>query len=80
MLRGSRGDAAGVEPGASSIKRSSSEHGNRFVPVRIRTAGAVVRLGPPSTDRSGTGRSRRCDTRSHVVSEHTDGGSTMTKV
>jgi hypothetical protein len=51
-LRGSRGDAAGVEPGASSIERSSSEHGNRSVSVRIRTTSAVVRLGP-TVDRSG---------------------------
>ena len=63
VLRGNRGDAAGVRPGASSSKRSSSEHGNRFVPVRARTAGAAVRLGPPSTDRDGTGRSRRSSPR-----------------
>ena len=29
MLRGSHGDVAGVESGASSVERSTSEHGNR---------------------------------------------------
>ena len=56
MLRGNRGDAAGVEPGASSSKRSSSEHGNRFVPVRpaqpVRRSGWVHRR-PIGTERGG---------------------------
>jgi hypothetical protein len=36
--------------------------------------------GPLPTEGRRVGRRPRCDTRSHVVSEHTDGGSTMTKV
>ena len=56
MLRGNRGDAAGVEPGASSSKRSSSEHGTvSFLsgPAQpVRRSGWVHRR-PIGTERGG---------------------------
>jgi hypothetical protein len=41
VLRGSRGDAAGVEPGAYFDERSISEHGNRSGPALAAHPGAV---------------------------------------
>ena len=60
MLRGSRGDAAGTELGSSFVERIDSEHGNRLGlrPAAVLPA-RVVGLGASSTDRVGTGRSRR---------------------
>jgi hypothetical protein len=60
VLRGSRGDAAGTELGSSFVERIDSEHGNRLG-SRLITAHPVwvVGLGPSSTDRVETGRSRR---------------------
>jgi len=64
VLRGSHGDVAGVESGASSVERSTSEHGNRpwSAPVTTRPAWPPG-LGTPSADRPGTGRSRRSSPR-----------------
>lgn len=59
VLRDSHGEVAGVEPGASSAERSTSEHGNRSGTAGVHASSGAVRLGPPSTDRVGTGRSRR---------------------
>ena len=59
MPRGSCGDAAGVEPGASFDKRSISEHGNRHGHALSFVQPARVRLGPPSADLAVAGRSRR---------------------
>src|SRR3954452_15720308 len=60
VLRGSRGDAAGTELGSSFVERIVSEHGNRLGPRPAAVLPArVTGLGPPSTDRVGTGRSRR---------------------
>jgi len=80
VLRGSRGDAAGIELGSSFVERIAVNTGTVPVPPAATCPVWMVGLGPPSADRSGTGRSRRCDTRSHVVSERIDGGSTMSKV
>jgi hypothetical protein len=80
ILRGSRGDAAGTELGSSFVERITANVGTVSILACLHAPSMAGRLGPSSTDRVGTGRSRRCDTRSHVVSEHTDGGSTMTKV
>ena len=78
VLRGSHGDVAGAESGASSVERSTSEHGNRPWSAPWSTSPTLGRgLGTPSADRSGAGRSRRssprpgCDTRSHELSELT---------
>ena len=63
MLRGSHGDVAGVEPGASFAERSVSEHGNRCGTADVRAPSMAIGLGPPSTERAGTGRSRRSSPR-----------------
>jgi hypothetical protein len=60
VLRGSRGDAAGTKSGSSFVERIAVNTGTvsvlTFCP-RFRCG--VWGLGPPSTDRAGTGRSRR---------------------
>ena len=44
VLRGSHGDVAGVESGASSVERSTSEHGNHLGSARA-VAASDVALG-----------------------------------
>jgi hypothetical protein len=64
VLRGSHGDVAGAESGASSVERSTSEHGNRPWSAPLSTSPTWPRgLGTPSADRPGTGRSRRSSPR-----------------
>ncbi len=64
VLRGSHGDVAGVESGASSVERSTSEHGNRPWSALLAASPTWPQgLGPPSADRLGTGRSRRSSPR-----------------
>ena len=41
VLRGSHGDVAGVESGASFVERSASEHGNHPRPARVVAASDV---------------------------------------
>ena len=65
VLRGSHGDVAGVESGASSVERSTSEHGNHPWSARGHAASVDRGLGTPSADRPGMGRSRRSSRRSH---------------
>src|SRR6516165_10316354 len=60
VLRGSRGEAAGTKPGSSFVERIAVNTGT--VPVLAFPAVHPAwpgRLGPPSADRAGTGRSRR---------------------
>ena len=45
VLRGSHGDVAGVESGASSVERSMSEHGNRPWSARRHATSVVGRAG-----------------------------------
>jgi hypothetical protein len=64
VLRGSHGDVAGVESGASSVERSASAHGNRPWPAPLSASPTWPGgLGTPSADRPGTGRSRRSSPR-----------------
>jgi len=64
VLRGMRGDGAGTESGSSFVERVVGEHGNRLGPCpTTRSQRGGEGLGPPSTDRSGTGRSRRSSRR-----------------
>jgi len=64
VLRGSHGDVAGVESGASSVERSMGEHGNRLWSAPWSTSPTWPGgLGTPSVDRSGMGRSRRSSPR-----------------
>ena len=65
MLRGSHGDVAGAESDASSVERSTSEHGNCPWSARYHAASVVTGLGTPSADQPGVGRSRRSSRRSH---------------
>jgi hypothetical protein len=60
VLRGSRGDAAGTELGSSFVERNTVNVGtvSGFF-ARHRASSTVVGLGPSSTDRAETGRSRR---------------------
>ena len=52
MLRGSHGDVAGVESGASFAERSTSEHGNRPRPAPGPSQPATcLGLSTPSADR-----------------------------
>ena len=59
MLRGSRGDAAGTELGSSFVERITVNVGTVSVLARCRVSSTVFGLGPSSTDRPETGRSRR---------------------
>ena len=60
VLRVSRGDAAGIELGSSFAERVAVNTGTVSVLACHRASRAAGwRLGPPSTERSGTGRSRR---------------------
>jgi hypothetical protein len=45
VLRGSHGDVAGVESDASSVERSTSEHGNHLGSARGHVASVAVRAG-----------------------------------
>ena len=45
VLRGSHGDVAGVESGASSVERSASEHGNHLGSARGHVASVAGRAG-----------------------------------
>jgi hypothetical protein len=65
VLRGSHGDVAGAESGASSVERSTSEHGNHPWSARGHVANVDAGLGTPSAERPGVGRSRRSSRRSH---------------
>jgi hypothetical protein len=60
VLRGSRGDTAGTELGSSFVERMTVNVGTVSVLPGPRASSEVGRgLGPSSTDRVGTGRSRR---------------------
>ena len=59
VLRGSRGDAAGVELGSYFVESKRVNTGTVSVLPGRRAASAVFGLGPPSIDRVETGRSRR---------------------
>jgi hypothetical protein len=59
VLRGSRGDAAGTELGSSFVERITVNVGTVSGLARCRASSTAVGLGPSSTDRSETGRSRR---------------------
>lgn len=59
MLRCSHGDATGTELGSSSIKRASVNVGTVTSLALGHASSVANRLGPSSTDRVGTGRSRR---------------------
>jgi hypothetical protein len=59
VLRGSRGDAAGTELGSSFVERITVNVGTVSDLARIRAASTAFGLGPLSTDRPETGRSRR---------------------
>ena len=59
MLRGSRGEAAGIELGSSFIERITVNAGTaRFCLITVYPTW-MVGLGSSSADRIGTGRSRR---------------------
>jgi hypothetical protein len=45
VLRGSHGDVAGAESGASSVERSTSEHGNHPWSARGHVASVIGRAG-----------------------------------
>src|ERR1700729_4508413 len=59
VLRGSRGDAAGTEPGSSFAERITVNTGTVPVPPAAAHPVRLAGLGAPTADRSGTGRSRR---------------------
>jgi hypothetical protein len=63
VLRGSHGDVAGAESGASSVERPTSEHGNHPWSAPGHAASVADGLGTPSADRPGVGRSRRSSPR-----------------
>ncbi len=63
VLRGSHGDVAGVESDASSVERSTSEHGNHLGSARVTRPAWPVGLGTSSAERPGVGRSRRSSPR-----------------
>ena len=78
-LRGSRGDAAGTELGSSFVERIAVNTGT--VPGSARPARPADggRLGPSSTDRAGTGRSRRSTPRPGRAGHMGKGGSGFEK-
>ena len=59
MLRGSRDDAAGTELGSSFVERNTVNVGTVSAVARCRVSSTAFGLGPSSTDRPETGRSRR---------------------
>jgi hypothetical protein len=59
VLRGSRGDAAGIELGSSFVERITVNAGTALVLPCSRDAVTVAGLGTSSADRVGVGRSRR---------------------
>lgn len=59
MLRGSRGDAAGTELGSSFVERITVNVGTVSAGAWCRASSTAFGLGPSSTDRLETGRSRR---------------------
>ena len=63
VLRGSRGDAAGTESGSSFVERITVNMGTVSVLARLHAPSVAAGLGPSSTDRVGTGRSRRSSPR-----------------
>ncbi len=58
VLRGSRGEAAGIESGSSFIERITVNMGTVLVWPLSWASGLGVRLGASTADRSRTGRSR----------------------
>jgi hypothetical protein len=79
VLRGSRGDAAGTELGSSFVERITVNVGTVSALAQSRVSSAGVGLGPSSTDRSETGRSR-CSTPSRGEPVHMGkGGSSFEK-
>jgi hypothetical protein len=59
VLRGSRGEAAGIELGSSFVERITVNAGTALVLPGGREPTRVVGLGSSSADRVGAGRSRR---------------------
>jgi hypothetical protein len=59
VLRGSRGEAAGIELGSSFVERITVNAGTALVLLGCRVAVTVAELGSSSADRVGVGRSRR---------------------
>jgi hypothetical protein len=59
VLRGSRGEAAGIELGSSFVERITVNVGTALVLPGCRVANTGVGLGSSSADRVGAGRSRR---------------------
>jgi hypothetical protein len=79
VLRGSRGDAAGTELGSSFVERITANVGTVSILACLHAPSVAGRLGPSSTDRVGTGRSRR-STRSRGKPVHRGkGGSSFEK-
>ena len=59
VLRGSRGDATGTESGSSSVERIIVNTGTIPVLPNVWAACTHARLGAPTADRAGMGRSHR---------------------
>ena len=59
VLRGSRGEAAGIELGSSFVERITVNAGTALVLPGCRVSNTGVGLGSSSADRVGAGRSRR---------------------
>jgi hypothetical protein len=59
VLRGSRGDAAGIELGSSFVERITVNAGTARFCLTVVYPAWLVGLGSSSTDRIGAGRSRR---------------------
>jgi hypothetical protein len=59
VLRGSRGDAAGIELGSSFVERITVNVGTALALPGCRVANTGIGLGSSSADRAGAGRSRR---------------------
>jgi hypothetical protein len=79
VLRGSRGDAAGTELGSCFVERITVNVGTVSILACLHAPSVAGRLGPSSTDRVGTGRSRR-STPSRGEPEHMGkGGSSFEK-
>jgi hypothetical protein len=59
VLRGNRGEAAGIELGSSFVERITVNAGTAWSCLVAVCPAWLVRLGSSSTDRIGAGRSRR---------------------
>jgi hypothetical protein len=59
VLRGSRGNAAGIELGSSFVERITVNVGTALALPGCRVANTGIGLGSSSADRAGAGRSRR---------------------